>query len=88
MATILAPESNPTSEAPLEGKIHPKISGLLGTIQKFFHSCWAMLRSTQTDPTRKTREEIALVHRMVRLCSVLASKLHVMYCGIRYPKIS
>ena len=36
-----------------------------------------MLRGTQTDPTRKTREEIPSVHRMVRLNSVLASRLHV-----------
>ena len=76
MAASLARESHPiTEEAPLEEKIHPKISVLPGTIQQTFHACWAMLHASQTHPTSKTCEEIILVHGMVRLHFVLASRL-------------
>ena len=73
----MAQVSEPTSEAPWEEKIHPKISGLLGTVQNIFHPCGAPLRGTQTYPARKNRKEIPSMHRMVQLYSMLASGRHV-----------
>ena len=48
VAASLAQELDPTWEAAFKEKVHPKISGLPGTIQKNFHRCFAMLRGTQT----------------------------------------